>query len=162
MYANNWWTSKLIWLILTYLTTIAFPWPYPLLIFFPMSLISSIPTPFRLPWWLSGKESICDAGHCLQCRRHGFDPWVRKIPWKTKWQPTPVFFPGKSHRHHKSQTWLRDWNTTATAAFPLFDPVTTDSCYILGLLFSIFHFSSQLGAVLSHLVMSNSLWPHGL
>ena len=26
-----------------------------------------------------------------------FDPWVRKIPWKGKWQPTPVFFPGKSH-----------------------------------------------------------------
>ena len=37
------------------------------------------------------KESVC------QCRRHGFDPWVRKIPWRRKWQPTPVFLPGKSH-----------------------------------------------------------------
>ena len=27
-----------------------------------------------LPWWLSGKKSAC------QCRRHGFDPWSRKIP----------------------------------------------------------------------------------
>ena len=27
----------------------------------------------------------------------GFHPWVRKIPWRRKWQPTPVFFPGKSH-----------------------------------------------------------------
>ena len=26
-----------------------------------------------------------------QCRRCGFDPWVRKIPWRRKWQPTPVF-----------------------------------------------------------------------
>ena len=26
-----------------------------------------------------------------------FDPWVWKIPWKRKWQPTPVFLPGKSH-----------------------------------------------------------------
>ena len=26
----------------------------------------------------------------LQCRRLGFDPWVRKIPWRKKWQPTPV------------------------------------------------------------------------
>ena len=26
---------------------------------------------------------------------HGFDPWVRKIPWRRKWQPTPVFLPGK-------------------------------------------------------------------
>ena len=43
-----------------------------------------------LPWWISGKEFAC------QCRRHRFDPWVRKIPWRRKWQPTPVFLPGKS------------------------------------------------------------------
>ena len=24
-------------------------------------------------------------------------PWIGKIPWKRKWQPTPVFLPGKSH-----------------------------------------------------------------
>ena len=29
--------------------------------------------------------------------RPGFNPWVRKIPWKRKWQPTPVLLPGKSH-----------------------------------------------------------------
>ena len=28
----------------------------------------------------------------------GFDPWVGKIPQRMKWQPTPVFLPGKSHR----------------------------------------------------------------
>ena len=44
-----------------------------------------------LPWWLSGKESTC------QCRRRKFDPWVGKIPWRWKWQPTPVFLPGESH-----------------------------------------------------------------
>ena len=27
----------------------------------------------------------------------GFYPWVGKIPWRRKWQPTPVFLPGKSH-----------------------------------------------------------------
>ena len=27
----------------------------------------------------------------------GFNPWVRKRPWRKKWQPTPVFLPGKSH-----------------------------------------------------------------
>ena len=26
-----------------------------------------------------------------------FDPWVGKIPWRRKWQPTPVLLPGKSH-----------------------------------------------------------------
>ena len=46
---------------------------------------------FGLPWWLSGKESTC------QCRKHRFNPWVRKISWRGKWQPTPVFLPGKSH-----------------------------------------------------------------
>ena len=34
---------------------------------------------------------------CLQCRRLGFDPWVGKIPWRRKWQPTPVFLPGEFH-----------------------------------------------------------------
>ena len=37
---------------------------------------------------------------CLQCRRHGrreFDSWVKKIPWRRKWQPTPGFLPGESH-----------------------------------------------------------------
>ena len=43
-----------------------------------------------LSWWFSGKESAC------QLRRCRFNPWVRKIPWRRKWQPTPVFLPGKS------------------------------------------------------------------
>ena len=30
-------------------------------------------------------------------KRHGFDPWVEKIPWRRAWQPTPVFLPGESH-----------------------------------------------------------------
>ena len=34
---------------------------------------------------------------CLQWRRPGFDPWVGKILWRSKWQPIPVFLPGKFH-----------------------------------------------------------------
>ena len=45
---------------------------------------------FGLPWWFTGKESTC------QCRRHRFNPWVRKVPWRRKWQPTPLFLPRKS------------------------------------------------------------------
>ena len=48
----------------------------------------------RLPWWHSGRESSC------QCRRHKrcrFDPWVRKIPQRRRWQPTPIFLTGESH-----------------------------------------------------------------
>ena len=45
--------------------------------------------------WFSGKEFTC------QCRRHRrckFNLWVGKIPWKRKWQPTPVFLPRKSEK----------------------------------------------------------------
>ena len=83
-------------------------------IFFPQRLL----TWFKLimyigfPRWLSGKEPTC------QCRRCGFDLWVRKIPWQRKWQPTPGFLPGNPmergayqatvHGVAKIQTWLRD------------------------------------------------------
>ena len=46
--------------------------------------------------WLSGEVSACQ---CRRCGRLRFDPWVRKMPWRRKWQPTPVFLPGKSHGH---------------------------------------------------------------
>ena len=42
----------------------------------------------------SGKES---PSQCRRCRRWRFYPWVGKIPWRRKWQPTPVFLAGKSH-----------------------------------------------------------------
>ena len=46
------------------------------------------------PRWLTGKESTC---HSRRHRRLGFNPWVRKIPWSRKWQPTLIFLPGKFH-----------------------------------------------------------------
>ena len=42
----------------------------------------------REAWWLSSRFH-------LQCRRCGFNPWVGKIPWRRKWQPTPIFLPGE-------------------------------------------------------------------
>ena len=44
--------------------------------------------------WLSGKTSACQ---CQRCKRPGFNPWIRKIPWRRKGQPTPVFLFGKFH-----------------------------------------------------------------
>ena len=43
-----------------------------------------------------GSDGKVPAMHntCSSC---GFNPWVRKIPWRRKWQPTPVFLPGESH-----------------------------------------------------------------
>ena len=49
-----------------------------------------------------GKEPDC------QCRRPGFDPWVRKIPWRRAWQPTPAFLPRESHGQ-RSLTGYNPW-----------------------------------------------------
>ena len=62
------------------------------------------------------KEFICK---CRRCRRHGFDPWVKKIPWRRVWQPTPESLPGESrgqrslagHRVAKSRTCLKRLST---------------------------------------------------
>ena len=57
---------------------------------------------------VSGKDP---AYQCRNLKKHGFSPWVRKIPQRKAWQPTPVFLPGESHgqrslvgyspQHHK-------------------------------------------------------------
>ena len=47
-----------------------------------------------LPRWHSGKESTCQ---CRRHKRHGFDPWVKKVPCRRKHQFTAVFLPGKFH-----------------------------------------------------------------
>ena len=49
-----------------------------------------------LPWWFRWQR-ISPA-----VQETGFDPWVRKIPRRREWLPTPVFLPGKSH----GQRWL--------------------------------------------------------
>ena len=41
-----------------------------------------------------GNSTTCQYRRCKRC---GFGPWVRKIPWRRKWQHTPVFLPGESH-----------------------------------------------------------------
>ena len=72
-----------------------------------------------LPRGTGDKESACQ---CRRDKRRGFDPWVRKIPWRRAWQPTPVFLPGEFlgrgtwgatvHRVRKSWALLRivSWN----------------------------------------------------
>ena len=75
-----------------------------------------------LPIWHSAKESACQSRRCKRC---GFNPWIGKIPWSRKWQPTPVFLPGENsmdrgtwwvtiHEVPKSQTWLSYWAPLGT------------------------------------------------
>ena len=62
-----------------------------------LRIINTVGKETGLPWWLSGKELT------YQDRRCQFDPWVGKVPWRRKWQPTPVFLPGKPH--HRGAWW---------------------------------------------------------
>ena len=68
-----------------------------------------------LRWGFPGgsvsKESTCNSGDCLQCKKHGFNPWVGKIPWGREWQPTPIFLPGKS-QGQKSVAGYSPWGHT--------------------------------------------------
>ena len=71
--------------------------------------------------WLSGKESVCP---CRRRKRHGFNPWVRKIPGRRKWKRTPDSclenpvdrgaWWATVHGVPKSQTWQSDWTHTCT------------------------------------------------
>ena len=79
------------------------------------------------PGGSSGKESTCQ---CSRLKRSGFYHWVGKIPWSSKWHPTPVFLLGKSHGQRslvgpwgprKSDTtkhthiWYFKWTSTSLA-----------------------------------------------
>ena len=80
-------------------TVICFPWYHTFMLFISKKMSSKYPSlktiviAVGLPRWLSGKEPTCQ---CKRHKGHGFDPWVGKIPWRRKRQPTPVFLPGES------------------------------------------------------------------
>ena len=73
---------------------------------------------------ISGSCSKKSTFQWRRSRRQGFDPWIKKIPWRRKWQPTTVFLLGNPidkgawqatvHGVGKSWTWLSDWTHTHT------------------------------------------------
>ena len=62
--------------------------------------------PRGLPRWLSGKESACQ---WKRHERHGFNPWVKKIPSRREWQLTPGFLPGESHAPRRLKSYTMSW-----------------------------------------------------
>ena len=86
-----------------------------------------------LSWWLRQWRIH------RQCRRPGFDPWVKKIPWQREWQPTPAFLPGEFHERKSpagyspwdsSQTWLSNW-PCIQAAFMYIWAKTKSACRLI-------------------------------
>ena len=76
------------------------------------------------PRWFSDKEAAC------QCRRPRFNPWVEKIPWRRKWQPTPVFLPGKSHGQ-RSLAGYSPWDHKELYTTVAPEHIHTQACQIL-------------------------------
>ena len=50
---------------------------------------------FWLIWLQSRWNGEESTSQCMRHKRCKFNPWVGKIPWRRKWQPTPVFSPGR-------------------------------------------------------------------
>ena len=79
-----------------------------------------------LPWWLSNKEEE------MRCRSCDFNLWVRKIPWRRAWQPTPLSFlknpmdrgAWRAIVHGASESdaaeWLSAYNTSVRSPFQNF------------------------------------------
>ena len=92
------------------------------------------------PSGTSGKESACQ---CRRHKRHRFDPWVGKLSQSRKWQPTPIFLPGKFHGQrslsgyspwgHKESD-MAEHTHTHTHVYFIFD--CARSSLLCGLLFS--------------------------
>ena len=75
----------------------------------------------RLPRWCSGKESACQ---CKRCRRHRFNPWVEKIPWRRKshssilaWLIPWTEKPGRLLYMGSQKNQTRQWLNTHTHTF---------------------------------------------
>ena len=58
------------------------------------------------------------------CRRHGFHPWIGKIPWSRKWLISPVFLPGKPHEQRILASYIQSATTKSHQLCPtLCDPI---------------------------------------
>ena len=141
-----------------------------------MTVLSILPP--EPPGGLGGKRI------CLQSGRHGFDPWVRKIPWRRKWQPTPVLLPGESHGQrslagyspwgHKESDMTEQlkhfhsiqviWALPVFLLASLIASLTTWWIWSSGayMLFLQILAHQQVLLLFSHSVMFESLQPHGL
>ena len=63
-----------------------------------LSPVLEPPQPWGFLGGSDGKESVCSG-------RSGFDPWAGKIPWRRKWQSTPVFL--QNHCRWSPQPWIK-------------------------------------------------------
>ena len=99
----------------------------------------------------SGKEPTY---HCRRCKRRRFDLWVRKIPWRRKWQPTLIFLPGESHGQRSLVSYSPWCHRESDTTEMTYTQATTIIQWLYLMLWSD---SVQF----SHSGMYDSLRPHG-
>ena len=84
-------------------------------------------SPAGFPGAASSKEPACP---CKRYKSHRLDPWVRKIPQRRAWQPTPVFLPGESPWTEEPgglpSTGLQSWTRLSNLARTHVSPAHSD------------------------------------
>ena len=105
------------------------------------------------------KVSACNG------RRPKFDPWVGKIPWKRKWQPTPVFLPGESHGRRSlvgySPQGRKKSDTTERLQFQFIElQISADSCLTMRNLFfyKVIDFKMESGQLVIWIWSTSYSW----
>ena len=85
---------------------------------------STYPMVSGFPGGASGEESTCQG---RRFRRRGFNPWVRKMPWHRRWQPTSAFLSGKFHGQRRLVSYTvhriaKSWTQLSTHTCKLTEP----------------------------------------
>ena len=96
------------------------------------------------------KESACQ---CRRLKRRGFNPCVKKIPWRRKWQPTAVFLPGECHGQ-KSLAGYSPWSHKELATTEHTHTHTHTHTVFMKCFLLILHFFVSLHASLCYVVLS--------
>ena len=96
--------------------------------------------------WHSGEEPTCTAG---DTRVVGFDPWVGKIPWSRKSQPTPIFLSGESPGQ-RSLAIYGPWDCEVERDWAQF--ANTLAYIILGVFISFLNFPNKYHTLKNYLL----------
>ena len=113
-------------------------------------LVPSHRSYWGFPAGTSGKEPACQ---CRRCKRLVFDPCIGKIPWRRKWQSTPIFLPGKSHGQRSLESYS-PWGRRVKHDWLIW--VHTEASTVLclpSLAVSIFHISDFVNTMESFLLL---------
>ena len=96
-----------------------------------MALESEQHSPFSVATKVTGSKEPT-----YRCNRRELDPWVGKIPWRRKWQPTLVFLPGKSRGRRSLEgcnSWGHKESVTPLKYCLLLNRYLKERCSVFGL-----------------------------